>query len=131
MNEAMFKCNKSLFNPIHQSHYNDIDITLLDDTRTIAPLGLIRDEKNIPKDIIELDICKAFTKAFMDISKIIVFNQFDAWKACDNTFNIDNHHELTMYYIRVNVLCPSIYIYISILPAYYLINNITLSRKRF
>ena len=91
-------------------------------TRTIAPLGLIWDEKNIPKDIIELDICKAFTKAFMDISKTIVFNQFDAWEACDNTFNIDNHHELTMYYIRVNVLCPSIYIYIytyiyiSILP---------------
>ena len=135
MNEAMFKFNKSLFNPIHKSHYNDIDITILDDTRTIAPLGLIWDEKHIPKDIIELDICKAFTKAFMDISKTIVFNQFDAWKACDNTFNIDNHHELTMYYIRVNVLCPSVYtytyIYISILPAYYLINNITLSRNRF
>ena len=111
MNEAMFKFNKSLFNPIQKSHYNDIDITILDATRTIAPLGLTWDEKNIPKDIIELDICKAFTKAFMDISKTIVFNQFDAWKACDNTFNIDNHHELTMYYIRVNVLCPSIYIY--------------------
>ena len=114
MNEAMFKFNKSLFNPIHKSHYNDIDITILDDTRTIAPLGLIWDEKHIPKDIIELDICKAFTKAFMDISKTIVFNQFDAWKACDNTFNIDNHHELTMYYIRVNVLCPSVYIHIYI-----------------
>ena len=114
MNEALFKFNKSLFNPIHKSHYNDIGLTILDDTRTIAPLGLIWDEKNIPKDILELDICKAFTKAFTDISKIIVFNQFDAWKACDNSFNFDNHHELTMYYIRVNVLCPSIYIYIYI-----------------
>ena len=110
LNEAMFRFKKSLFNPIHKSHYNDIDITILDDARTIAPLGLIWQEKNIPKDIIELDICKAFTKAFMDISKIIVFNQFDVWKACDNTFNIDNHHELTMYYIRVKVLCPSMYI---------------------
>ena len=43
----MFKFNKSLFNPIYKSHYNDIDITILDDTRTIAPLGLIWDEKNI------------------------------------------------------------------------------------
>ena len=73
MNEAMLKFNKPLFNPIHKSHYNDIDITILDDTRTVAPLGLLWDEKNIPKDIIELDICKAFTKAFMDICKIIVF----------------------------------------------------------
>ena len=67
MNEAMFKFNKSLFHPIHKSRYNDIDIAILDDARTIAPLGLIWDKKNIPKDIIELDICKAFTKAFMDI----------------------------------------------------------------
>ncbi len=73
-------------------------------------MRLIWQEKSIPKDIIELDICKAFTKAFMDISKVIVFNQFDVWKACDTTFNIDNHHELTMYYIRVKVLCPSIYV---------------------
>ena len=130
VNEAMFKFNKSLFNPIHKSHYNDIDITILDDTRTIAPLGLIWDEKNIPTDIIELDICKAFTEAFMDSSKIIVFNQFDAWKVCDNTFNIDNHHELTMYYICVNVLCPSKYINPTRI-AYYLINNIFLSRNIF
>ena len=110
MNEAMLKFNKSLFNPIHKSHYTDIDIAILDDARTIAPLGLIWDKKNIPKDIIELDIWKAFTKAFMDINKVIVFNQFDVWKACDTTFNIDNHHELTMYYIRVNELCSSIYL---------------------
>ena len=37
MNEAMFRFNKSLFNPIHKSHYSDIDITILDDARTIAP----------------------------------------------------------------------------------------------
>ena len=130
VNEAMFEFNKSLFNPIYKSHYNDIDITILDDTRTIAPLGLIWDEKNIPTDIIELDICKAFTEAFMDSSKIIVFNQFDAWKVCDNTFNIDNHHELTMYYICVNVLCPSKYINPTRI-AHYIINNIFLSRNRF
>ena len=53
---------------------------------------------------------KAFTKAFMDISKVIRFNQVYVWKACDTTFNIVNHHELTMYCIRVNELCSSIYL---------------------
>ena len=128
MNEAMFKFNKSLFNPIHKSHYNDIDITILDEARTIVPLGWIWREEEMPKDIIEIDICKAFTKAFMDISKIIVFNQFDVWKACDNRFNISNHHELTMYYIKVNCLFNSIYL---TLLTYYLINDITLSQDRF
>ena len=32
MNEAMFKFKKSLFNPIHKSYYNDVDITILDET---------------------------------------------------------------------------------------------------
>ena len=45
----------------------------------------------------------------MDIGKVIVFNQIDTWKVCENAFNIDNHHEPTMYYIRVNDLCSSIY----------------------
>ena len=114
MNEAMFKFNKPLFNPIHKSHYNDIDITILDEARTIAPLGLFYHPKAYMKtkesDMIEIDLCKAFTKAFMDISKIIVFNQFDVWRACDNSFNISNHHELTMYYIKVNCLFNSIYL---------------------
>ena len=113
INEAMFKLNKSLFNPIHKSHYNDIDIAILDDARTIAPLGLFYPPnayiKIKPNDMIEIDLCKAFTKAFMDISKIIVFNQFDVWKACDNTFNISNHHELTMYYIRVTDFTTSVF----------------------
>ena len=38
MNEAMFKFNKSLFNPIQKSHYNDVDITILDDRRKFRSL---------------------------------------------------------------------------------------------
>jgi len=53
----------------------------------------------MPKDIIELDVCKAFTKAFMDIVNVVGFNHFDVWKVCDDTLNIDNHRELTMYYM--------------------------------
>ena len=62
-------------------------------------MGLFWDEKHMPKDIIELDVCKAFTKAFMDIVNVVGFNHFDVWKVCDDTLNIDNHHELTMYYM--------------------------------
>ena len=112
MNEAMFKFNKSLFNPIHTSHDNDIDITILDEARTIVPLGWVWRQKKMPKDIVEIVLCKAFTEAFMDISKILVFNQFDVWKACDNSFNISNHHELTMYFIKVN--CPFDPIYLNL-----------------
>jgi len=54
MNEAMFKFNKSLFNPLHKSFYNDIDIAILDETRTIAPLGIFYDKKSIPKTSLNL-----------------------------------------------------------------------------
>ena len=107
MDEAMFRFNNSLFNRTHKSHYNDIDVPILDDARTIAPLGLFWRQIHIPKDIIELDVCKAFTKAFMDVSKIVVFNQFDVWKTCNDNFDIDNHHKLTMYYICVNDFCST------------------------
>ena len=101
MNEAMFKFNKSLFNPLHKSFYNDIDIAILDETRTIAPLGIFYDKKSIPKNIIELDRCKAFTKAFIDIAKIFVFNQFDIWKVYNDTFDINKLNDLTIYYVYV------------------------------
>ena len=101
MNEAMFKFNKSLFHPLHKSFYNDIDIAILDETRTIAPLGIFYDKKSIPKNIIELDRCKAFTKALIDIAKIFVFNQFDIWKVYNDTFDINKLNDLTIYYVHV------------------------------
>ena len=87
MNEAMFRFNKSWFNPLHKSFYNDIDITLMDETRTIAPLGLFYDKSSIPEHIIELDRCKAYTKAILDTTNIIVFNQFDIWKVYSDTID--------------------------------------------
>ena len=101
MNEAMFKFNKSLFNPLHKSFYNDIDIAILDETRTIAPSGLFYEKGIVPKNIIELDRCKAFTKAFIDIIMIGVFNQYDIFKVYDDTVDINNHHDMTFYYVSV------------------------------
>ena len=84
MNKAMFDFNKSVFVPSHKSFYNDIDIKILDETRTIVPVGRLWD--NIPLNgKIETDISKAFTKSFIDIVEIQAFNQFDSWQPFNNT----------------------------------------------
>ena len=41
MSKAMFKFNKSLFNPLHKSYYNEIDVDLFKECRTINPVGQI------------------------------------------------------------------------------------------
>ena len=67
MNETMFRFNKSLCNPLHKSFYNDIDIEILDETRAIAPVGLFWDRATLPRNIVEIDLCKASTKSIIDI----------------------------------------------------------------
>ena len=99
MNTAMFNFNKSLFNLSHKSFYNDIDIQILDEARTVVPSGLLCDRGDI-KNEIEIDISKAFTHAFITISEIPVFNQFDIWRAFDDTTDIYDLHDLTLYYIE-------------------------------
>ena len=99
MNKAMFNFNKSLFNLSHKSFYNDIDIQILDEARTVVPSGLLCDRGDI-KNEIEIDISKAFTHAFITISEIPVFNQFDIWRVFDDTTDIYDLHDLTLYYIE-------------------------------
>jgi len=98
LNQAMFDFNKSLFNPLHKSFYNDIDIAILDEARTVVPVGLLYDK--VPKEIVEIDISKAFTSAFMKIKEIPLFNQFDTWKVYDENVDINSLHELTLYFIE-------------------------------
>ena len=47
MNKAMFNFNKSLFMSSHKSFYNDIDIKILNETRSIAPSGLLLSNINL------------------------------------------------------------------------------------
>ena len=101
MNKAMFNFNKSLFILSHKSFYNDIDIKILHETRTVAPSGLLWDKFNLMRKT-EIDENKAFTKGFIDITEIPVFNQFDNWKEYTDAINIDELHDLTLYYIEVN-----------------------------
>ena len=94
MNKAMLNFNKSLFNLSHKSFYNDIDSQFLDEARTVVPFVLLCERSDIENEI-EIDISKAFTHAFITISEIPVFNQFDIWRSFDDTTDIYDLHDLT------------------------------------
>jgi len=63
MNQAMTLFNTQLFKNDHKSFYTHQDITILDEYRSIVPLGRLI-EGGINLDLVELDISKAFSAAF-------------------------------------------------------------------
>ena len=99
--EAMFVFNKKLFSSSHMSQYDDVDIEILDECRTVVPLGYL--DKTVEfKNLVEIDRTKAFTWAFNQISKIPIFNAFDSWKAWDGTLDINKLSSLTLYKVEVS-----------------------------
>ena len=99
--EAMFIFNKKLFSSSHMSQYDDVDIEILDECRTVVPLGYL--DKHVEfKNLVEIDRTKAFTWAFNQISKIPIFNAFDSWKAWDGTLDINKLSSLTLYKVEVS-----------------------------
>ena len=99
--EAMFVFNKKLFSSSHMSQYDDVDVEILDECRTVVPLGYL--DKNIDiNELVEIDRSKAFTWAFNQISKIPIFNAFDSWKAWDGTLDINKLSSLTLYKVEVS-----------------------------
>ena len=99
-NETMFNMNKSIFNEKHKSYYTDVDIDILNECRTIVPSGILR-KPEVEKNVAEIDINKAFTKAFTSIKKIPIFRQFDIWRKWSNTLNIGDMPSLTLYMVEV------------------------------
>ena len=49
-------------------------------------------------DMVELDVRKAFTKAFIDINRVPVFSQFDEWKP----YRGEEIKNLTLYMVKVD-----------------------------
>ena len=99
--DAMFNFNKKLFSSSHMSQYDDVDIEILDECRTVVPLGYL--EKTVEyKNLVEIDRCKAFTWAFNQITKIPIFNPFDSWKVWDSTLDINKLSSLTLYKVEVS-----------------------------
>ena len=98
--EAMFVFNKKLFSSSHMSQYDDVDIEILDECRTVVPLGYL--DKNVDvNELVEIDRSKAFMWAFNQITKIPIFNTFDSWKAWDGTLDINKLSSLTLYKVEV------------------------------
>ena len=93
MSKAMYDFNKALFNPLHKSYYNEIDMQTLK-CKTVNPVGEInkyyyrysvqRGEFDkyffTTESCVEIDVRKAFTHAFNQMTEIPVFAQFDVWK---------------------------------------------------
>ena len=83
MNEAMIQFETRLFRKDHKSYYSPEDINILDEYRTVANVGLLEQIQK-RSELVEIDVSKAYTRAFMNIEQIPVFNEFDVWENYDN-----------------------------------------------
>ena len=111
MSKAMFNFNTALFKPTHKSYYNEVDVEIFKECRTIPPTGEIdkhyylcnpktdEDDKYFytPEVATEIDVRKAYTSAFNKIAEIPVFTQFDIWKPFNG--NVKDFHDLTLYLV--------------------------------
>ena len=89
-----------MFKEIHLSYYNEVDIKILKECKTIVPVGRFHDTNVKIKKLREIDIRKAFTFGGCCIKYIPRFTEFDVFKPfadCDiNSFN-----NLTLYIVEV------------------------------
>ena len=82
MNVAMCTLNSKLFLKSHLSYYTSKDLEVLDSYRTKPICGNIY---QLPtNNVIEIDVSKAYTAAFCEISEIPIFNEFDAFRPYEN-----------------------------------------------
>ncbi len=95
MNDAMHKFNLQLFKKAHKSYYNDEDLLMLNENRTVPPTGLLK-KRNILCDEREIDRNKAYTSEMKLITKIPKFTVFDVWTAYDNS----EIQDYTLYTVR-------------------------------
>lgn len=101
MSKAMFDFSKELFNPLHKSYYNEVDVKILNECRTIPPIGKIRDYRPIMGWWSEIDIRKAYTHAMGETTKIPVFNEFDVWLPFDYQRGFKQLGELCLFLVKV------------------------------
>ena len=97
---SMFNLQKELFKENHLSYYNEVDIQILKECKTIVPSGKFY--KDVPmKKIKEIDINKAFTHAGGRIKYIPKFTQFDIFRPFDEDCSTDQFNNLTLYIVEV------------------------------
>ena len=77
MSQAMTILNNRLFLKSHLSHYTEQDMDILDAYRTKPICGTLSKPQG---KLIEVDVSKAYTAAFCDITEVPIFNEFDNFK---------------------------------------------------
>lgn len=99
MTEEMFKFNKALFKETQKSKYSELDVQILDEMRTIIPLGYFNQDVK-EKNLMEADLNKAFTDAFIHIKLIPFFSEFDIWMPYEGE-HIETPSNYTLYIVEV------------------------------
>ena len=97
---TMFNLQKELFKENHLSYYNEVDIQILKECKTIVPVGKFCKDVAVKK-IKEIDINKAFTHAGGSIKYIPKFTQFDIFRPFDEDCSTDQFNNLTFYIVEV------------------------------
>ena len=92
MHDAKTEFNYHLFKAEHRSFYDAQDLQILDECRTIASVGWLKSltgpvtsirhrPQTISKSsLVEIDISKTYTGAFVRIKSVPVFNEFEVWQ---------------------------------------------------
>ena len=99
MTEAMLYFNKHIFKETPKSKYSEVDVKILDECRTIVPIGYFDQEISL-NNLAEIDRNKAFTSALCEITRNPVFNEFDILLPYDNQ-DIKKMDALTLYIVEV------------------------------
>ena len=117
MSKAMYDFNKALFNPWHKSYYNEVDMQIFKECKTVNPVGEINKYYHkysvqseefdkyffTTESCVEIDVRKAFTHAFSQMTEIPVFTtQFDVWKPYKKEYKMETFHPLTLYLVKAN-----------------------------
>ena len=89
-----------MFKEIHLSYYNEVDIKILKECKTIVPVGIFDNKVNIKK-LREIDIRKAFTFGGCCIKYIPRFTEFDVFKPFTQDCDINSLNNLTLYIVEV------------------------------
>ena len=99
----MFKFHKQLFNENFKSYYNETDVKILDECRTIVPNGRFYG-KDTFDDIrkCSIDRRKAYSYQAKMISKVPVFKEFDVWQHYDySKCDVHRNGNYSLYLVKV------------------------------
>ena len=92
---AQGEFHDAIFIPSHKSYYSKYDVDIMDEYRTVAQSGLLKQVNPYAK-ITEIDVSKAYTKSLSQITKIPIFNEFDIF----TTYDGSDIEDLSLYVIK-------------------------------